>query len=344
MKQERYDSLDLAKLILSFMVLMGHIPPPLSFQEVLLAICRLTIPLFFTISGFLFFRKWPPVTAGSEERKKRLLHFLKRSARLYFSWMILLMPITVKYWSWYGYSLQKSVLLFIMNIFLGETFVNSWFLPALMLGIAIIAVLSSRLSNRSLFIIALACYLVCCAFSSYGNLLQLPQPGSGEFNVKNSFLFSMVWLVIGKVISENEETVLQKTRSHYLPLILIGIAAAVLYGIEYSTCVTRSWASTTDQFVTEIPISTILFLLILSVKMRIPHAKDIRTISTVTYCAHGSFGVVLRSVGKRFGIYFDIPSQWFLSYGLTLLFCVFLGLAIPRLSRYKHLHFLSWLC
>ena len=136
MKQERYDSLDLAKMILSFMVLMGHIPPPLSFQEVLLAICRLTIPLFFTISGFLFFRKWPPVTAGSEERKKRLLHFLKRSARLYFSWMILLMPITIKYWSWYGYSLQKSVLLFIMNIFLGETFVNSWFLPALMLGMA----------------------------------------------------------------------------------------------------------------------------------------------------------------------------------------------------------------
>ena len=84
MKQERYDSLDLAKLILSFMVLMGHIPPPLSFQEVLLAICRLTIPLFFTISGFLFFRKWPPVTAGSEERKKKAPSFSEKERKALF--------------------------------------------------------------------------------------------------------------------------------------------------------------------------------------------------------------------------------------------------------------------
>ncbi len=344
MYSRKYDSIDLTKLLLSFLVVAIHIPPVLDYQEKILAVARVSVPLFFMISGFLFFRKWSSAHSDHNKRKEQLLHFLRRIGTLYLSWQVLLMPVTIKYWSWYGYSLGKTVLLFIINLFIGETFVHSWFLTSLMLGIIIIAILSRHLSNCTLLSVALISYLICCAFSAYGHLLQLPQPASGEFNIKNSFFSSLIWIMIGKIISEKENMMIQYAEKKKIYLLLLLLLSSALYYLEYKNCTSRFWAYTTDELIFLIPLCSVLFIMVLSFHCTIQHASMMRTVSTVIYCFHGSLGVILRSAGRRVNIYFNTNLQSAAAYVFVLLICILLGITIYLLKHYKRFHFLSWFC
>ena len=54
----RYDSIDLTKFVLAFMVVLIHINPfSAEVNVVVMPVLRLAVPLFFIISAFFFFTK-----------------------------------------------------------------------------------------------------------------------------------------------------------------------------------------------------------------------------------------------------------------------------------------------
>ena len=301
--------------------------------ESLRLICRFAVPLFFITSGFLFFGRLRG--ASTKEQNKSLRKFLCRGLRLYISWMVLLLPFTIYYRQWFKMGVLKVVVSFATNLLFGSTFIASWYLMALLIGTMIIAVTSRKLSNTTLFALSFVIYLVCCAWSGYGNLIGLPVV-NGWPQIYNSFPVSLIWLTIGKIIAENKGRVCSWKYT-------ILIISAVLYIAEYVTCIRFDWANNTDSLITMIPVCSAIFMIIVDSSVNIGNqGRFLREISTVSYCLHASVGVVL---GVVFKLLFKANMEsgvWMATrYASTVLICVTATMAIKRLER--HVKIARWL-
>ena len=312
------------KFVLAFLVVAIHVAPinGTVYDGWIMMLCRLAVPLFFITSGFLFFGKM----REESDQRKRLTNFLKRGFLLYFSWLVILLPITVYRRGWFELGLFGGLWTFLRSFFLGSTFAASWYLMALLIGTLLIAVSAKVLSNRVLLAIGFAVYLLCCAYSGYGNLTGLPT--SDWYAIYLSFPVSFIWLTIGKMIAEGEIALPKRGRAALL------IGAAALYAIEFQLCRVRRWAAGTDAFVFLIPICTVVFLIVKEGTIETPRAKTLRNISTVTYCAHANVAFLFTKGAERlFKLDFDSGAACLLRYAVTVLVCFGLGLLLQALGK-----------
>ena len=79
-KNKNYDILDLTKFILSIMIVAIHTQLLLS---ILYPWLRLAVPLFFTISSFLLFKK---ININPKEESEIIKNFCRRQIKLYLFW------------------------------------------------------------------------------------------------------------------------------------------------------------------------------------------------------------------------------------------------------------------
>ena len=93
---------DIAKFILSVMVVAIHTS---FYPEYLYPWLRLAVPLFFVISGYLFFTK-------SGGGKLNLYKFVNRVIVLYIFWTIALLPLIFLYRKWYVLNWNTFVRIF----------------------------------------------------------------------------------------------------------------------------------------------------------------------------------------------------------------------------------------
>lgn len=89
--RKRYVSLDIAKFICAWLIIILHTAPLASYSKMLsfgirMIITVVAVPFFFASSGFLFFSKYNALTGV--ERKKYLLDYVKRIAIMYLIWAL----------------------------------------------------------------------------------------------------------------------------------------------------------------------------------------------------------------------------------------------------------------
>ena len=137
------DILDLVKLILSFMVVAIHTK---LFDPFLYPWLRLAVPLFFMISSYLFFKKINGCE-HTKERNKALKDFALRNLKLYAFWFIVLFPVSGFIRGWFDMGGEDAIVNIIINFFIGSTFVASWFISALIIGVVIIFI--ARNANKT---------------------------------------------------------------------------------------------------------------------------------------------------------------------------------------------------
>lgn len=329
------------KLILACLMVPTHMQ---AFQDnvpVMVFLSRFTIPLFFITSAYFFFLGVEKKPNDLQWRRTRLKKFLLRVLKLYLAWELLQLPITVRNWGGPNITEPGGLKYFLIRLFLGNTFFASWYLKALMLGIVTVTLLARKLSNGSLFVLGLAAYVLCCLNSGYRGLELLQIRG---LSVSNTFLAAIVWLVTGKIIAENKPDLSAfhgwKGEKKLIALLI----TLALYVLEYCLCVKKGWAEQTDNMLFLIPVCTLVFMLVLECGIKLKHASDMRTASTVIYCAHGSVMALLYSLGNRIGTDFESPPMAYLCYIMILVLCLAGGICINRLKGRKKLSWLSWLC
>ena len=129
-RAKSYDSFDLFKIIISFVVMIVHtrIFGDSRFHW-LHPWCRIAIPVYFMISSFLFFSKYDRLP--DDEKNSYLRKFVKRDLTLYLFWFIVFLPFTIIYRD----CLHKGIAFFFGMILLGSSFPASWYLIALVIGI-----------------------------------------------------------------------------------------------------------------------------------------------------------------------------------------------------------------
>lgn len=336
-KNKGLDILDLTKLILSFMVVAIHTG---LFSPYLYPWVRLAVPLFFMISSFLFFKKVNSCQ-HSKEKVQALKTFVVRNLKLYAFWFVVLFPISGFLRGWFEMDGEDAVVNIIINFFIGGTFVASWFISALLIGVIVIFIAhKNNMNNTLLFVIGVILYLLISIRSSYmfvfrdwTSMLYKVATYEAYMNSPiNSFPAGIPWIIFGKLFADGYFSKIKIKPS----AITLGVGSVLLF-TEWFLVKHFSQKFDKDFYLMLLPCCLAIFNILIQLKpINLKYAKEMRKISVFVFASHGSLAPCLRYAFKYIG--FTMPSV--VIYLLTLIICVGAAILVLLLGKYKYL---SWL-
>lgn len=350
-RSHRIASLDLAKFVLSIMVVAIHVSPVSSeTRRYLLPVLRIAVPMFYLISSYFLFRKLD--NAQEEDKPAILLSFIKRQALLYVSWLVILGYPTFlyrfeTYSSWFSDGLLSGIIHFILSVLFSSTFKASWFLSAGIVASVVLYFLNRK--HFIYFLVPIICLIVACSASNYYNIVPdlmrniirlLSRLGSPY----NSFPVAIFWMAVGRELAaidffKNGHGLSIPRRTLYA-IVLIGLAS--LYAERAVISVAES--AKADDCYYSLPLIVIpLFILLLtssSISISDSTCSFMRSCSTITYCCHATLAFLLTDyVLPAFQIQLPNPLLF-----LTVLFACWIITALilflqsRGLSCLKYLH------
>ena len=335
-KRKSNDIIDLVKLVLSFAVVALHAN---LFDPYLYPWLRLAVPLFFMISSYFFFDK----IKGCRSTKERfcvLGDFALRNLKLYAFWFVVLFPINFFGRGWFEGGFFSGILNIVTNFFIGSTFVASWFISALVIGTAIIFLLSRKLNNCLLLIIGALVFAVVAMRSSYvfvindfKGLVSVIKSYERIMNSPvNSFPASIFWIVLGKVFADG-------FRIKIKPSAILALLSSALLFVEWILIKNHTGKFENDFYFMLAPVCVALFSILLQLKPRkIKYAKEMRKLSIIIFASHGAVLSCVLYGGKLLSISLPSPVTFLLTAGASV--CI--GVVILLLERYKYLRFLKY--
>ncbi|SFI49224.1 serine/alanine racemase [Paenibacillus sp. UNC496MF] len=336
-----FGRVDLVKLVAAAFVIANHTGPLASWNKeadfVLTGILsHLTVPFFFLASGFFFFR---PAKDGTRN-KPPVKRFLWRVGGLYALGLLLYLPVNL-YTGHFGPGLTVGALL--RDLFFGGTFYHLWYLPALLLGTAIVYALRLRLRDRTILILAGALYAVGLFGDSYYGLSAKSGALSGFYaqlfdvfgQTRNGLFFAPLFIALGAYAGTRAGDGSGSGRSArwYGGLFAASLALLLLEG----TVLHRLGLPLhEDMYIALIPADYALFRLLTARSSR--SRRRLRYMSTATYLLHPLVIILVRGAAKLAGLQTVVIGNSFVFFAsvtaLTLLIAAALAiLALPRASR-----------
>lgn len=333
------NSFDLMKLVLSFFVVAIHINPFGSeLWYIRYPITRVAVPLFFMMSSYFFFKKIK--LQDTKQQLKSLFIFVKRNLILYMSWFIVLFPVTYDYYKYYKLTGQEMLDNIVMRFFYSSTFKSSWYLMGLVIGVVIIYFLTKITNNKVGIIVGFICYAICAMLSNYAVIFKDVQiihtiKEAYPFAMYYGFPVGLLFINMGKVLAEKEN--LKADKHTYLKLAI----STVLLFVEAYLVITNEWYGETPCFIMLIPFCWYCFIVVSNMKIKIPYGKEIRVISTVMYCFHFSFKLIIDDylIGMGWELS-TLPYSMYL-YLMVVMTSVVVALIIYRLSQNKYFSILK---
>lgn len=171
-----YSALDFVKFICAMLVVVIHTSPLKSVSSTAYFIvenvlARVAVPLFFAISGFLFFGKLnycDQKVSGDRENLCRLLSYCRRNAVLYLSWSaVYLVLVYLPMWyrrGWWGIHVLKDAL---VSLLFSGIHYHLWYLLAMIYAVPLLYVLLRLLSLPKVCWIAALLWIGECLTYSY---------------------------------------------------------------------------------------------------------------------------------------------------------------------------------
>lgn len=338
--KKQYPCIDAAKLIMSLFVVAIH---TYLFGEALYPTIRLAVPVFFIFTGFLSFTKLN-LASGSAGRKT-LWDIEKRYLQLYIFWFIVLLPATIDARQYNMYGLRELIGVFFRDLIWGSTFRGSWYLMACMLGVAIVYFLSEKTKNNRVILLSLGAvfYIFATCTSKYSGILgEHPRFSEWYWNLQNlierpynNVFISIFYLVIGKMIAEQQFKFVTKEKS------LIGFIICYIGLLcEFYLAKRQPWFYyICDCWFMLAPTAVFFVLFVLQLDCKIKHSATMRKMSTIIYCSHFAIIIPVSEVLSVFGI---TDNNGVFLYSLTLLCAIALSMLILKLEKKDKLKFLKY--
>lgn len=327
-----YGSFDITKMIFSFMVVGLHIMPLNYIGEEIQFWCwdiisRICVPCFFMISSFLYFSN-----KGDEALSKRnVFLYIERILKLYLTWFVFNLPWILCNRVFQNGVEMINIIKFILNIFLSSTFLGSWYLSSSVFSVIFIYFLSKRLGNKGLLSISLLLYIFCTLSSAYCNFFPT---NSLLFKILhiypwyNSIFAGCFFFTLGKIFSDNKNLLckLQIKLIIFILMVSLIFAYTEIYYIKMNVNL-----ESTHYFFSLIPLSITVFCLIFKCELRTKDVRNLRNISTIVYCSHGS----IWSLVVYIGMIFNKTLSSVMIYIITICLCSLLSLYIIKISNNK---------
>ncbi len=170
--------MDIAKYICSLLIVFIHASPlessQITYFYTVNVICRTAVPLFFAISGFLFFRKITFSNGKINKTKENFLQlykYIKHIAIIYLAVSVFYLIYIIPYWKsigWWGLYAIKD---YIISFLISGTIYHLWFLLALICGMIALFLFLCFVNVNTTKWICLFIWLAKSLMSSYSTVL-----------------------------------------------------------------------------------------------------------------------------------------------------------------------------
>lgn len=345
MQKKTYCALDIAKFISAFLVICIHTGPLLDTNEtanfvLVQIIARIAVPLFFIISGYLFFTKLDNEREWNDYANVAALkHYVFRLGKLYLIWSILYLP--------FNYLLVKgdgvhamTFLRYLRDFFFTGSYYHLWFLPALMVAVCAVYVLRRYVSLTTTLIISALLYLVGMLGNVYPVMIEeLPYIGRAYHSyiqlfvtTRNGIFFGMLFISLGAYFAKGRMAV---NRSPFAPFIGFVLSLCALFGECFILRNNGYMYDLASMYLMLVPTVAFLFVTLLSLDLKErAFYKTMRVLSLLIYVVHLMFIVAITALFPTMNSLLRYGVVAFLS----LLFACIVCTLAKRFPLLKHLY------
>ena len=294
-----YGSLDIARIIAALLVVCIHTSPLASLSndaDFLLTriAARVAVPFFLMTTGFFVLPLTSFKKGGSSSAVWR---FIKKTALLYAAATAIYLPVNL----YAGRFQQVRALDILRNVFFDGTFYHLWYLPASILGVLLLFLLSRKLRFRNVFIVTLFLYGIGLMGDSYfGAAAGIPAVSSifdAFFHLftytRNGLFFAPVFLALGAWLGQNRPAFPRKI---LVPGFILSFALMTIVGLILRRL---GWPRHDSMYLFLPVCSFFLFSLLISSSGK--PSKKLRTLATWVYLLHPLCIVLVRGAAKAMG-------------------------------------------
>lgn len=331
---KKYGGLDYFKILAAFLVVAIHTSPLTSFNNtadfiLTRVIGRVAVPFFFMVTGYFMMSGY---LFHKSKSVASLLTWVRKNLLLYAGVIVLYLPV-----NFYAGQLKGAGISDILRMLLFDgTFYHLWYLPASVVGVLLVYLISRKLPFKAVLGITLLLYGIgLFGDSYYGLISNLPFISSFYdtlFQVfsytRNGLFFAPIFLVMGAWIAQTKGT--YHHRTNFIGLFL-SFAFMLAEGLTL-----HSWGVQRhdSMYIGLLPCMFFLFQIILSIEM--PPVTYLRSLSTWIYLLHPLFIVLVRGGAKVVGLeslFIDNSLIHYIAVSvLSLIFSVF----IVKFSTHKN--------
>jgi len=330
--KKNYSGIDLGKLVFSILVLIAHLEPFNDYVGTTVGnalffyskrcLCQITVPFFFTCTGFLLFKNYDWKTKDFSKIGRYILKIL----RLFGLWTCI------------TYVVGSQQL---------------WYLPAIVQSLIIVmGLIKCNVSLKHSFIISFVLYVIGCAFDAYYNLTTAFLIGERTniiqklFNViiskyellfkdtKNGIFMGLIFVLIGIYFAKKEVKIKK-------PVAILGLLVSmILLFLEATLVHDLECFKGTNMYFSMIPIDFFIFYLTLKIDIKENEIiRMSRTISSIIFFSHVFIYKYLTALFSLLKI--EVGSV--LRTMIVLSICSFLGMMIYKIRKKGKYPFLDYL-
>lgn len=205
-------------------------------------ICRMAVPIFFLISGYLLMYR----LNITKNKKEYIKNYFKRLIKLYIIWTIIYLPIIITRLITNKYGLISDFMIFFRNTIFDGSVTHLWYIKDLAVAIIIICILKRlNLNDKKILAISLSLYLLGIWVDTYyGLLVSIVGKKSIITTIiriytkvfvttRNGLFFGLIYVFLGMIIynskGQKKKINLQKYTLLFLILYIIEIFTLSYY-------------------------------------------------------------------------------------------------------------------
>ncbi len=291
---------DLLKFFLSIFVIAIHAN---LFPYVLYPWLRIAVPLFFILSSYFLFSRLQ--NTAPDAHGKILKKFVLRNAKLYFYWLLILLPYTLYLRSdlYIARGVVRGFVHFVHSIIFSSTFAASWFITASVFGVLIIYFLSKWIRNDYIILVfSLLAFCFVTLRSSYSSIIATtPLSAFFDFYFEYfgtpacSFPAAIFWVFVGKCFAD------KKIRfSSVLSVIVLFVISCAGLFLEWRYVMTLDGSYSNDSYFMLLPVCILAYAGILKIRpFQYKHSPYFRRASTVIYVSHCTLVFIFSDIIKE---------------------------------------------
>lgn len=293
----RSAGIDNFRMVAALLIIAIHTAPLSSLSETAdivftLIFARIAVPFFLMITGYFLLPRYAKRNAAD---KSPLIRFFKKTAALYGAAIVLYLPVNLYAGHFTG---ENGMIRFLKALFFEGTMYHLWYLPASMLGVALLYPLLRRFDYRLVAGLTFILYLFGLPGDSYYGLIAGRPVLSLLYNAifaisgytRNGLFYAPVFLMLGVLARKCEKPLSRRSSSMGFA---ISLAAMIAEGI---TVHAFGLPRHDSMYLCLPPCMYFLFHLLLTVNGH--EYKLLRQYSALVYLVHPMIIVMVRGFAK----------------------------------------------
>jgi serine/alanine racemase len=332
-KDKQYGGLDVFKIIAALLVICIHISPLSSFSGnadffLTRIVARIAVPFFLMVSGFFIL---PQYLFEKNGDTRALLRFVKKATLLYALATVIYLPVNI----YAGHFHDLGILGVLRIVVFDGTFYHLWYLPAAILGVLIVYLLSRKLPFKVVLGVAMLLYGIGLMGDSYFGAVSCMPVLSAIYDAgfhifsytRNGLFYAPIFLVMGAWFGHSARipTVRLSSIGFVLSIALMSVEGFVLHHL--------GWQRHDSMYLFLLPCMYLLYQLILSWDRKSePH---FRVISTWIYLIHPFSIIAVRGAAKIIGFVNVLIQNSLMYYLAVSVLSVIFALLVDKLLIFR---------